>query len=145
MDSFVGMVSAAGERVTSNLKATLANMSPEKFIRLVIIVGAYMLLRPFIIKLGEKSQMKSHEKAEEQPLGEISPNQLRGQVNVPEDSEDEEEGDVAGASTAADWGKKARRRQRDVIKKMLDAEEKRLSEQQADEEDKDIEEFLVKE
>lgn len=139
MDSLVGLLSTAGQRFTTNIKGTFDGMSAEKWIRVVIIVGAYMLLRPYIIKLGEKSQMKSHEKAEEQPLADVTPNQLRGQVDIPEDSDDEPE----GGSTAADWGKKARRRQRNVIKKILDAEERRLREEQEDEEDKDIEEFLV--
>lgn len=146
MDSLVNVVSTVGNRITSNLKATFADLSPEKWIRLVIIIGAYMLLRPYILKLGAKSQMRSHEESEEQPLAEISPNQLRGKVDIPEDSDGEEEGDGGGAaSTATDWGKKARRRQREVIRKMLDAEEERLNEQQGDDEDKDIEEFLVKE
>ncbi|CRJ86987.1 hypothetical protein BN1723_000215, partial [Verticillium longisporum] len=49
------------------------------------------------------------------------------------------------AATGADWGKKARRRQREVLKMMMDAEEERLAQEQEDEEDKDIEEFLIKE
>ncbi|CRK18726.1 hypothetical protein BN1708_003104 [Verticillium longisporum] len=75
-------------------------------------------------------------------LAEISPNSLRGQVDIPEDSDDE---GVESAATGADWGKKARRRQREVLKMMMDAEEERLAQEQEDEEDKDIEEFLIKE
>lgn len=104
-----------------------------------------MLLRPYLLKLGARSQMKTHEQesfeAEQTAKAPISPNDLRGQVNLPEDSDEEEEGE----STSADWGKKARRRQRDMIKKLLEAEERRLQESKEEEEDKDIEEYLVKE
>jgi len=101
-----------------------------------------MLLRPYIIKLGSRAQMKTHEReSEETAKAAISPNELRGRVEIPEDSDSEEE----AQSSSADWGKKARRRQRDMIKKLLDAEERRLQESKEEEEDKDIEEFLVKE
>jgi hypothetical protein len=74
----------------------------------------------------------------------ISPNQLRGQVDIPEDSDDDDDDEAdKGQASSADWGKKARRRQRDFIKKMLDAEEKRLQETLEEEEDKDIEQYLV--
>jgi hypothetical protein len=143
MDPLVNMLSTAGNRLSTNLRSSFTDMTPEKWIRLVIIVGAYLLLRPYLIKLGAKAQMQAHEKDEKDNTAEISPNQLRGQIDIPEDSDDEE--GVAPAATASDWGKKARRRQREVIKKLLDAEERRLQEQQEDEEDKDIEEFLIKE
>ncbi|KAK0719930.1 protein trafficking Pga2 [Lasiosphaeris hirsuta] len=153
MDELITLVSTLANRIMANLRGSLENMSPEKWIRLVIIAGAYALLRPYIIKLGGRAQMNLHEQeaAEEMlPPGKkaaISPNELRGRVQLPEDSdsdEDEEDtGATTGHSSATDWGKKARRRQRDMIKKLLDAEEKRLQETKDEEEDKDIEEFLV--
>jgi hypothetical protein len=100
-----------------------------------------MLLRPYIIKLGSKSQMHTHEQ-ESAESAQISPNELRGRVQIPEDSDSEDEPTVAKAS-GPDWGKKARRRQRDMIKKLLEVEERRLQESKEEEEDKDIEEFLV--
>ena len=151
MDPLVDLVSTAGNRLTTNLKASFSSMSPEKWIRLVIVVGTYMLLRPYLIKLGERIQMKAYEKedqAAQARQAQVSPNQLRGQIDIPEDSDDEdgeENGNGAAQASATDWGKKARRRQRDVMKKLLDAEEKRLREKAGDEEDKDIEEYLVKE
>ena len=105
-----------------------------------------MLLRPYVIKLGARSQMKAHERAEadaeELAKAEISPNELRGHVDLPEDSDDEIE-EIQAEATGPDWGKKARRRQRNMIKKLLEAEERRLEESKEEEEDKDIEEFLV--
>lgn len=104
-----------------------------------------MLLRPYIIKLGGQSQMKVHEQEAAEAVPALSPNDLRGQVTIPEDSSDSE--DEAGGTTSgaqADWGKKARRRQRHMIKRLLEVEEKRLEESKEEEEDKDIEEFLIK-
>ncbi|KUI52578.1 hypothetical protein VM1G_06812 [Cytospora mali] len=139
------------ERFTRNLRGSLEGMSPEKWIRIVIVVGAYVLIRPYILKLGGKVQMAQHEKeaaaaeaeAEAKAKAKMSPNQLRGHtVNVPEDSDDSE-AEEEGQASATDWGKKARRRQRTMIKKILNAEEKRLRELQEDDEDKDIQEFLT--
>ncbi|KAH8764987.1 trafficking PGA2 [Diaporthe sp. PMI_573] len=151
MDGILNLLYIAYERFTRNLRGTLEGMSPEKWIRIVIIVGTYMLLRPYLLKLGGKAQMNQHEKeaaeaeaeAEAQAKAKMSPNELRGhKIQIPEDSDDSDaEGE--GQASATDWGKKARRRQRTMVKKLLDAEEKRLQELQEDDEDKDIEEFLT--
>lgn len=147
MADVVRLAGIGYDRFTTNMRATFQEMSPEKWIRLVIIVGTYCLLRPYLLKLGGKSQVKQLEKeaaeAEEEAKeqAKMSPNELRGhKVQVPEDSDDEE---AEGQTTSADWGKKARRRQRTMVKKILEAEEKRLQDLQDDEEDKDIEEFLT--
>ncbi|KAJ9137353.1 hypothetical protein NKR19_g8271 [Coniochaeta hoffmannii] len=158
MDFLRDTAALLGERLANNVKSGFSNMTPEKWIRIIIVAGAYALLRPYIIKLGAKQQMKAHERqeAEDAAAAEaaITPNQLRGQIDIPDDSDDEEDAllgagkkkeEVTAAVTATEWGKKARRRQRDVIKKLLDAEEERLRQLQEDEEDKDIEEFMVKE
>lgn len=106
-----------------------------------------MLLRPYLIKLGGRAQMQSHEeeseRAEAEARAKISPNELRGRVEIPDDTDEEDE--ATAEASGPDWGKKARRRQRDMIKKLLEAEEQRLQENQEELEDKDIEEFLVKE
>ncbi|KAM7204372.1 Protein trafficking Pga2 [Rhypophila sp. PSN 637] len=141
----IDLVKIVGGRLQNNVRSGFAEMTAQQWIRLVIIVGAYMLLRPYLIKLGARSQMQSHEaaEAENEAKAKITPNQLRGQIDIPEDSDDE--GEEAADATGADWGKKARRRQRDMIKKLLEAEERRLQESKEEEEDKDIEEYLVKE
>ncbi|KAK1599475.1 trafficking PGA2 [Colletotrichum navitas] len=148
MAAVLDLLNIAWTRFTTNLRGTLDGMSYEKWIRLVIIVGAYCLLRPYLMKLAGNSQMKQHEtRPEDEWLGpkpKVQPNTLRGQVEIPEDSDDEGV-EAAGSTTATEWGKKARKRQRDVLKKLIDVEEKRLAELQEDDEDKDIEEFLIKE
>ncbi|KXH60319.1 trafficking PGA2 [Colletotrichum nymphaeae SA-01] len=149
MSAVINLLNTIWTRFSTNLRGTLEGMSAEKWIRLVIIVGAYCLLRPYLMKLAGSSQMKQHEtKPEDEfdgPKAKVQPNTLRGQVDIPEDSDDEGTSQATGATTSTDWGKEARKRQRDVLKKMIDAEEKRLAELQEDDEDKDIEEFLVKE
>jgi phage-related minor tail protein len=115
-----------------------------------------MLLRPYLIKLVSRNQLAQHEaenaRAEEEAArkaaAKMSPNDLRGgpRVEVPEDTDSEGEGgDDAADASGPSWGKKARRRQRAMIRKLLEAEEKRLRETKEEEEDKDIEEFLIKE
>ncbi|KAI1406440.1 DUF1531-domain-containing protein [Hypoxylon fuscum] len=142
-DSVSQLFTLVKDRFSNNLSQSFSSMTLQQWIRLVIIVGAYALLRPYLMKMGAKFQEKQMEKnfaKEEEEQAQISPNQLRGQaVEIPDDSDDDEQAE----STATDWGKKARKRQRNMIKKMLDAEEKRLQELQEDEEDKDIEQYLV--
>lgn len=136
----IEMLAQMVERLVNNFKQAFENFTPEKWIRLVMIVGAYLLLRPYLIKLAGRTQMQQHEKEEQEAeaRAKLSSNSIRGQVDIPDNSDEED-----GAQTSAsDWGKKARRRQRDMLKKMVDAHEKKLAEEQEDDEDKDIEEFL---
>ncbi|KAI1169163.1 DUF1531-domain-containing protein [Nemania serpens] len=134
------LVSLVTERTSSNVSASFDSMTAQQWIRLVAIVGAYALLRPYVIKMGAKYQVKQFEKDQQEDAAQISPNQLRGELGIPEESDDD---DDQGETTAADWGKKARKRQRNMIKQLLDAEEQRLQETLDEQEDKDIEEFLV--
>ncbi len=141
---------------SSNLQHNISNsvtrMTIQDYLRLVIIVGGYALLRPYLIQLGGKFQAKDHERElsehETSSMAAMSPNSLRGQVTVPEDTDDDEEdedGEHSGReqSRDADWGRRARRRQREMIRKMLEAEERARAEE-GDDSDKEIEEFLVK-
>ncbi|TPX10453.1 uncharacterized protein E0L32_008672 [Thyridium curvatum] len=154
MDGIRNLASTVSSRFTNNVTASFSALTLQQWIRLVAIVGAYLLLRPYILKLGARFQMKQLEKEGEESereaarLAALTPNELRGQnkkLVLPDESDSEgDEAEGAGAgSSATDWGKKARRRQRHMVKKMLEAHEKKLAEEQADEEDKDIQEFLV--
>ncbi|KAI0444600.1 protein trafficking Pga2 [Xylaria telfairii] len=136
------LVTFITDRVTNNVTTSLTNMTAKQWIRLVAIIGAYALLRPYIIKLGAKHSAKEFEKGQ-QDGAEISPNQLRGEIGIPDESDDDDAGPEQGETSAADWGRKARKRQRRMIKQLLDAEEQRLQETFDELEDKDIEEFLV--
>lgn len=127
------------ENFTRNLTGSFTRLKPEGWIRLVWIVGAYLLLRPYLMKLGARQQQKQHEAAgaENEPTGaEVHPNELRGgkkaKVTIPgADSDDEE----TTEAKPGDWGKKARVKQRKFIREVMEKEEaKRL----ADEEQEDL-------
>jgi len=134
---------ATVDRIVYNLKATWDELTLHKWIRIVIIVGGYLLLRPYLMKLTGSEQMKQHENEEKEAnkRAVLSPNDLRGgkaKVQIPTADAD----DVAEEVTGSEWGTKARKRQRQMLKKILSAEEQRLAEAQGDEDDKDIAEFL---
>ncbi|PKS05347.1 hypothetical protein jhhlp_008721 [Lomentospora prolificans] len=143
MAALLDRLTGIAESQMNNFRETWGSIDLHRMLRLIMIVGAYLLLRPYLVKLTGASQMEQHERedAEAKKRAEISPNQMRG-LRVAAEIPDADEVDT---TTSADWGNKARKRQREVLKKMLEVEEKRLAELQEDDEDKDIEEFLVKE
>lgn len=140
------ILSEWGTNFTTNTAKSFTTMSAKDWIRIVIIVGTYSLIRPYILKLGAKAQNRAHEKdAAESTGAEVHPNELRtgrklGKVEIPGvgDSDEEE-----GEDKPAEWGKKARVRQRKFIRSAIEKEEKRLADEQEAESDKEIEEFLV--
>ncbi|KAI1754628.1 DUF1531-domain-containing protein [Xylaria castorea] len=136
------LVTLVTDRVTNNVTSSVTNLTAQQWIRLIAIVGAYALVRPYVIKLGAKHSAKEFEKAQ-QDVAEISPNELRGELGIPDESEDDDGDDGQGATSGIDWGKTARKRQRRMIKQLLDVEESRLQETFDELEDKDIEEFLI--
>jgi hypothetical protein len=128
-------------------------MTAIKYIRLIAIVGAYALLRPYLMKLGAKLQGKQFEKEldpyematkeEKKKKGKISPNQLRGAGGEVVELESESEEEEGATGSDVKWGKKARKRQRAVVRKVLEDEERIRRELQEDDEDRDIQEYLV--
>lgn len=142
-------LSVAGDNAVNNLRSTFTDLSLKKAIRLCIIVFVYLMIRPYLVKWAGVQQMEQHEreeaetKAERERVAAMSPNDVRGlkvAAEIPGTDDD-----LAAESSATDWGSKARKRQREVLRKLVDANEKRLEEQMGDDEDKDIEEFLEKE
>lgn len=123
-----------------------------RFIRIIALLGGYMLLRAWLMKGAAKKQEAEHAKELEAneikaAKAKISPNVLRGaggkKVSF-EDDDTEEDGEAGKASgNEPQWGKKARKRQRQVVKKLLEIQEEKLRVDQEDEEDKDIMELLV--
>ncbi|MCJ1304228.1 hypothetical protein MMC08_007040 [Hypocenomyce scalaris] len=144
-----------------HLSTSVSNLTLKDYIHLVIILGAYCLLRPYLLQLAGRFQAADHDREldgnETSSAAAVSPNSLRGLVSVPQDSSDEGEeggdgdgndGEKVGTGwgTGADWGKKARRRQRVMIRKILEAEEtlEREEGEEETESDVEIEELLVK-
>ncbi len=128
-----------------NTTSAFANMGLKGYIRLVVIIGAYCLLRPYLIKLAARAQAKDLERRQAVDESSADPSaktyKLGGSssVELPDlDSENDDEPDTMAAS----WGKNARRRQRTMIKEKLAEHERRLAEE-ATESDKEIEQFLI--
>jgi hypothetical protein len=125
-----------------NITHILDDMDATRWIRLIAVVGAYFLLRPYVLKFGAKVQAAEHEKEVDardmkKMKAKISPNSLRGQVEIP-DSDEEDEVESTSTSTEPQWGKKARKRSRRVLKKILEDQERLLEE----DDNEDIKEFL---
>ena len=139
-----GVLKQWADNFVHNTTSTYDKMAAKDYIRLVIIIGSYLLLRPHLLALGAKMQARAHEKdAVESTDAEIHPNELRGgksKIAIPgvDESTDEETEAKPG-----DWGKKARVRQRKYIRTVLEKEEARLADEQAAESDKEIEQYLV--
>ncbi|KAI9776087.1 MAG: hypothetical protein M1839_000600 [Geoglossum umbratile] len=124
-----------------NVSSSVSQLSLKDYIQIVIILGGYALLRPYLLKLAGKFQARDHEREldpnEMSSDAAVSARSLHGQVQVPDDTDEEE-----GSGTGADWGRGARRRQREMVRRILEAEEKKRVEE-AEDSDKDIEEYLA--
>lgn len=127
------------------------DMNMVRYIRLAACVGAYLLLRPYFVKIGAKIQEKEYEKqsaaakdpyeASVKGTGEkkkITPNSLRGGKTVSFKDDEEEEKEVTGVQ----WGKKARQRQKKVVDAVLGKKEQMLKVDD-EEEKKDVMDLLV--
>ena len=130
-----------GQNATDNMSKAFGDMTLEQWIRIVIIVGAYLLLRPHIMKLMNRAHVNKMVRDDNKAKAEISPNELRGGKSHPmfgdaegDDDEDEDEAQASGA----DWGAKARTRQRAMLKQLMEAEERRRAEEESDEEIADL-------
>lgn len=129
-----------GQNVSNNLSDSFSSMTVQSWIRLVVIVGGYMLLRPYVMKWAGKGAVRRMEDEDAKTRGksitdpELTPNEFRG-IKEKLYEADVDEGD----GTGADWGQKARTRQRQMLKQLLEEEERRRA---AENEDADIQEFL---
>ena len=156
MDQITDRLALYAGNFTSQARTSIERMTPEQWLRLVVIACGYALLRPYLLKLGGKHQQADHERAldlsEAQDLQRASgkvvrdprDGALRERADVPEDTDSGSEGEgPAGKSAGADWGKKARRRQRRVVRTLLEQEERRKEMEVENESDKEIEDLLV--
>jgi hypothetical protein len=144
--SLTEILSTWGTNFTTNTAKSFSDMSAKDWIRIIIIVGTYSLIRPYILKLGARAQNRAHEKDAADDTGaEVHPNELRTgkKIEIPGVADSDEEEDGVEGESVADWGKKARVRQRRFIRGALEKAEKKLADEQEAESDKEIEEFLV--
>ena len=134
------------------------SLNPADYIRLITIICGYLLLRPYLVKVGAYVQEKDHARKNEPfELGGDgdgrgkggggskaldSSGQRRSRSAIPgveSDSEEDDEGPAAGV----DWGRRARLRQRKVVREALARHERQLQELQQTESDKEIEDLLI--
>jgi hypothetical protein len=136
LGKFVAQFLQYGANASNNLSSTFSSMDTKGWLRLVMIVGGYMLLRPYVLKLSTKVAVRKMEeqdaKEKAEAKAQISPNELRGVVGHEPDLDPE------GDGTGADWGQKARVRQRVMLKDMLEAEEQRRLDEESDKELDDL-------
>ncbi|CAI6269762.1 unnamed protein product [Periconia digitata] len=148
-----GLLNTWKDNFFRNSKSAFTTMDTRAWIRLVMIVGTYCLIRPYLVKMAGRHQQRQHEKAnannDAAAEGMIDPRtgrrveaanvNAKGKVAIPGvGDESDEEVEVGGVS----WGKSARVRQRKFIRTAVEREERRLEEEDA-ESDKEIEELLV--
>ena len=157
LDRVTDQLALYAANLNTQARGTLERMTAQDWIRLVIIVGAYALLRPYLLKLGGRHQAADHERALDpaernglkRAAGKVvrdpRDGTVRERLDVPEDTESE--GEIGEArrngSGGMDWGKKARRRQRRVVRTLLEKEERRREAEAERESDKEIEDLLV--
>ncbi|KAF2096696.1 DUF1531-domain-containing protein [Rhizodiscina lignyota] len=146
IDDVLNLLSLWAGNFHRNTTKAFADLRPKDYIRLVIIIGAYCLLRPYLMKLGAKLQARGYEREdraaqEEAEKTRLNGNDLRGtRIALPGiESDDEEDEDEAEASS---WGRKAKLRQRKMIRKKLEEQEERLRSMQEEESDQDIADLL---
>ncbi|KAF1978213.1 hypothetical protein BU23DRAFT_595971 [Bimuria novae-zelandiae CBS 107.79] len=125
------------ENFVRNLKGSVAHLKPEGWIRLIAVVCAYLLLRPYLMGLGARRQRKQHEEtaAANAPTGAaVHPNELRSgkkavtgkKVGIATGGKHQK---CVIPSSEGNRGSKARVRQRRVIQELLDNQEKRMGEE----------------
>jgi hypothetical protein len=117
-----------------NVHNIFTEMDATRWIRLIAAVGAYLLLRPYLMSWGEKLQKKRFDKEMESSKNgsraKISPNELRGHVEA---KGEKKEGAGAGAGEVkeAEGGRKSRRRQK-TQKSSLDEDGQQLDDDEDD-------------
>lgn len=144
LNAIFGQLSQFGQNASNNLQKSFGDMSTKNWLRLLIVVCTYLLIRPYIIKYStkyavdklEEQDVKDKAKAKE-AVAKMSPNDLRGLSSAAEADEDVDADEGADGSKA-DWGSKARVRQRKTLRKILEAEEKRRWEEEEDDDVRDL-------
>lgn len=157
LDDITSTLATWGSNFKNQSTGAFARMTAKDWIRLVIVVGAYALLRPYLIKIGANFQQKQFEKAQKQELAEeearqasrggLTANDLRSgrkaaKIHIPgvESSDEDSEAEIEGKK-GEEWGRTARVRQRRMIRKIVENHEKKLADK-GNESDKDIEDLL---
>lgn len=143
LGQFVALLAEYGANATRNISEGFSSMTIQGWIRIVVIAGGWMLLRPYLQQVVTKGAVRKMEADDrkargdegELPYPELTPNEYRG-IKEKLYAHDENDG---AEGTGSDWGQKARVRQRQMLRELLEADERRRA---AQDEDADIQEFL---
>jgi Protein trafficking PGA2 len=129
---------------TNQTHSAFARLTPKDVFRMVAVVGGYaLIIRPLLIKLGARIQAQQHERdaKDGEQVETIDPRTgLPRKMAIPgvdSDSDEDMEGVKADAAVG-EWGRKARLRQRRIVRTAMEVREGELL---ADDDD-DIKEFL---
>ncbi|CCU77434.1 unnamed protein product [Blumeria hordei] len=146
MSAISGIVKQGGDNLVRNVWGMWDGMRLRDYIRIVVIVGVYLLLRPYLLKFAAKIQAKQNAKSTVTDKSaanvKISPNQLRGTGMAGSEHDDLGDDENDRTASGADLGTKAKRRQKKAIKKTT-GEEKKGLEVQGENEDKEIMDLLI--
>lgn len=146
LQAVIDLLTIWGGNFKRNLFGMWTGMDATRWLRLIAVVGVYMVFRNFIVKKAEAKQAREHAKTMGEVTGKIPANTLRAgttgkKVSFEESSEEGEED--ATKATGLEWGKKAKKRQKQLAKKQLELDELKRKEAEGDAEDKDIMDLLV--
>ncbi|KAF2130913.1 hypothetical protein P153DRAFT_288018 [Dothidotthia symphoricarpi CBS 119687] len=80
MEAFLEEATVWKDRLLVNSRKSIEQMSAQRWIRIILIIGAYMLVRPYLLKGAENRQKKIRQReAEELGLDAgVSANTFRG-------------------------------------------------------------------
>lgn len=124
MDNVIDYIAHFASNFWKNLGGAFDDMSGTRWLRMIAVVGAYVLFRPYLVKLGEKIQTRQYQKATDEKKRKdeeeakarggavISPNALRGHVEEIKDGEEGKEEGKSADIEGEEGGKKVRRRQK---------------------------------
>ena len=127
-------------------------LNPTDYIRLITIICAYLLIRPYLMKIGAKIQQKEYDRkagpVEMDGQGSKAVDsfsqqtkQLHNHRDSDSDSDNDSDGEREGEGV--NWGQRARLRQRKIVRRALAEHERNLQEMQQTESDKEIEDLLI--
>ncbi|POS83851.1 hypothetical protein EPUL_005328 [Erysiphe pulchra] len=138
-----GFVRKGGDNLVRNVTGMWDGMRPRDYIRIIVIVGAYLLIRPYLLKFAAKIQAKEYvkrnsEKNKQFETVKISPNDLRdgGQTKA-------NEAESVGTTSGAGWGDNAKKRQKNSETKSLKQQEQQIPDVNNEKKDVNILDYLV--
>ena len=123
-------VKSYASNFANNLNASVSKLSSKDWVRLVMVVGAYLLMRPYLLRLAARQQEKSLERDLDPVEAKAVEKAQREGVTAQDIRQnlDDSGSDGNAATTNTPLGKKARQRQRKVARKVVEEEQQKVKE-----------------